>query len=197
MSDDPDVPDAPPADPAARFAIGKPGEIPRLFLTALPDDASAQCGAGEIALEIDQVPEDLTRIATDGTRLEAEAWPLAIVKQDAWTAARTVRDAIAEGGCATPSGRVDTQVDSRGKITSAATAALVAKTLGQPFSIDWTMADNSVVTLEADAMLAMNAAVVAFVAACQNAGTAVRERIDGAADADAVAAIDITGGYPA
>ena len=59
------------------------------------------------------------------------------------------------------------------------------------------MADNSVVPLDADAMIAIGMVVVRFLAACQDAGTAIRTAIGAAATVDNVAAIDITAGYPA
>lgn len=113
-----------------------------------------------------------------------------------WEEARAYRDQRVDGGCITALGRVDTDADSQRKIVGAVTAAMIAKQAGAAFSIDWTMADNSVVTHTADQLISMGMAVTAFLSACQRAGTAIRDAIDAAISADALAAIDITIGYP-
>ena len=113
-----------------------------------------------------------------------------------WTEAKAHRDHVSTSGCITPLGRVDTDADSQRKIVGAATAALIARTVGQPFTVNWTMQDNSVVPHDADQMIAMGMAVVAFLGACQDAGTAVRAGFLAAQDNAALAAVDITAGYP-
>jgi hypothetical protein len=58
------------------------------------------------------------------------------------------------------------------------------------------MADNSVEPHDGPALIAMDDAVAAFAQACRDAGTAIRAAIDAAPDAAALAAVDITAGYP-
>ena len=121
---------------------------------------------------------------------------LDVLRAARWAEAKAVREAKATGGCETPLGRVDTDPESQRKINGAVTGALVAQAAGQPFAVAWTMADNSVVDHDAAAMIAMGMAVLAHIDACQVAGTAIRGAIDAAADADAIAAINIEEGYP-
>lgn len=50
------------------------------------------------------------------------------------------------------------------RITGAAQLALMAQVAGQPYSIDWTLSDNSHLTLDAAGMIAVGAALGAYVA---------------------------------
>jgi hypothetical protein len=81
--------------------------------------------------------------------------------------------------------------------------ALMAKTFGQPFSIVWTMADNSNVEHDADQMLALGMAVGQFMNACHQNLIAIRAAIaaivatgDPVADQAALDAVDLEAGWP-
>ena len=50
--------------------------------------------------------------------------------------------------------------DSRQKITGAALAAKIAKDDGQPYQVNWTLADNSVIPLNADQMIEVGQALL-------------------------------------
>jgi hypothetical protein len=128
--------------------------------------------------------------------LMAAAPQLELARTERWAAAKVYRDARMQAGCPTAKGVVDTNEDSQRKINGAATAALIAKVGGADWSIEWTMADNSVVPHDADEMIALGVSVAAHIAACQNAGTAVRTAIEAADTPQAVDQIDITAGYP-
>ncbi|UAK24175.1 DUF4376 domain-containing protein [Sphingomonas nostoxanthinifaciens] len=152
-----------------------------------------------VAIEGDAMTTCLAMVA--GVRTEVPfalpaAVALDVARVAAWADALAYRNARQTGGCLTPLGRVDTDADSQRKISGAALAALIAKSAGQAFSIDWTMADNSVVTHDAAAMIAMGMAVTQYLDACQKAGTAKREQIEAAADEAVLASIDVTTGYP-
>lgn len=175
--------------------IGLRGRAPRLILSASPEDAQRQVLDGEVHFEAD-VPPGRWVIDADGAGLIAYAPPLEERKRARWLEARDYRDLRASGGCATPSGRVDSDPESRGKISGGSTAAIASKAAGIAFSVDWTMEDNRVVTLDADAMIAMGMAVVQHVALCQQIGTGIRDRIAAATTMAELDAIDITEGYP-
>lgn len=151
----------------------------------------------EFELEVDDLPDDDMTFSVDGTQLIAVIRPLDAAKTGKWNQAKNYRDNYASGGCATPSGLIDTDADSQNKLNGAVTAAMISKQASAPFSVDWTMADNSVVTMNADALIAAGMAVVTFLNACQGAGTAIRQSIDAAADQATLDTIDITAGYPA
>ncbi|MEH3107159.1 MAG: DUF4376 domain-containing protein [Sphingomonas fennica] len=119
-------------------------------------------------------------------------------KASRWRAAKAIREMKMAGGCETPLGRADTDADSQRKVNGAVTAALVARVAGVPFQpMAWTMQDNRVVLHDTDALVALGLAIGGHVDACQQAGTAIRAAIEAAETVEAVAAVDITAGYPA
>jgi hypothetical protein len=118
-------------------------------------------------------------------------------------AARDRCDVAQLGGCDTPLGRVQTDVKSQSFINGASSMALMAKTAGLPFSIVWTMADNTNVEHDADQMLALGMAVGQFINACHQNLISIRAAIaaivatdDPEADAAALDAIDLEEGWP-
>lgn len=113
-----------------------------------------------------------------------------------WAAVRAARDAAQDGGCPTPLGRVDTDAESRGKISGSVQMAMLAQMGGQPFTVAWTMQDNTTAIHDASAMIAMGVAVGQHVAACHAEALTRRAAIDAAADADAIAAVPVEGGWP-
>jgi hypothetical protein len=60
-----------------------------------------------------------------------------------WEAVKAKRFAVELGGCETPLGRMDSDEVSQQKLIGAVTMAMLAAQGGSPFSVDWTMADNS------------------------------------------------------
>lgn len=99
-----------------------------------------------------------------------------------WAKVKTRRDAVINGGAPSPAGRVDSDMLSRANITGAVLAALMAQQAGSAFSINWTLLDNSVVTLDAGQVIAMGEAVMAHVNAAHDRARGLRAMIDGAAD---------------
>lgn len=100
------------------------------------------------------------------------------------------------GGCATPLGRMDTDADSQRKVNGSVTMALIAQAAGRPFSIDWTMADNTTLAHDGPAMIAAGVAVGQHVSACHERALELKAAIETAADMAALAAIDIEQGWP-
>lgn len=183
------------------YAIGMPGEInPRFRGSTDPADIPLMMQPGEVA-----VPWDTPQpgaISADGASFVPAVPCLAECKAVRWEAAKNVRYSMTHGGCDVPGiGRVDTKVmpqkNSPALISAAALSALRAKLAGEPWSRTWTLADQSAAVVDADAMLAIGAAVDAHIEACHAAGAAIRALIDAAEDEAALAAIDITAGYPA
>lgn len=106
------------------------------------------------------------------------------------------RDRAEFSGCDTGLGRMDTDADSQRKINGSVTMALIAQAAGQPFSIDWTMADNTTVAHDGAAMIAAGVAVGMHVSACHENAIALKAAIEAAADVVALAGIDIEEGWP-
>lgn len=101
-----------------------------------------------------------------------------------------------EAGAPTPEGVCDSDMNSRNKLNGAVLMAMLAEKAGQPFSITWTLADNSNVTLDGAGMIAMASAVGSYVAACHAQGQALKAAIDAAPDHEALDAIDMEAGWP-
>lgn len=186
-----------PEAPQQGFVVDDAGNtLMRLHWTGLNDPAGLP---GKFVLYGGDGDVDDLETFMDGTtisfraRSDDAAEVLAIARMQAWEAAKAYRDRCSNGGCQTPLGRMDTSDDSQRKLNGAVTAALTAKTLGQAFTVDWTMQDNSVATHTADQMIAAGMAVVKFLDACQKAGTAIRAQILASADP---ASVDVTAGYP-
>lgn len=121
---------------------------------------------------------------------------LDIAKVDARAAVMQQRDCVELGGCMTPLGRFDTDADSQRKVNGSVTMALIAQTVGQPFSVEWTMEDNSTVNHDAAAMIAAGIAVGQHVSACHARGVDLKAAIDAAESLAALAAINIEEGWP-
>jgi len=121
---------------------------------------------------------------------------LQTLKDARWEQAKAYREARINGGCETSFGRADSDDVSRNYLLGARELAKEAIAAGDATAIGWKMADNSIVPLSPDQVVTMAREVGLFVAACQAAGQTIWLAIQAAADAAAVAAIDITAGYP-
>lgn len=75
------------------------------------------------------------------------------------------------------------------RIVGAAQLALMAQAAGQPYSIDWTLSDNTYLTLDAAGMIAVGAALGAHVAEAFAIGLQLREQIAAATSYEALDAI--------
>ena len=128
--------------------------------------------------------------------VEPEAPSLESLKQAAWAIVREDRDRRISGGCETPLGRVDTDADSRGLIAGAVQMAMLSQMLSQPYSVDWSMEDNTVATHSAAQMITMGLTVGGYVEDCHARGRAIRGAIDAAADEAELAAIDTESNWP-
>lgn len=104
----------------------------------------------------------------NGVIVSKANYPLAYQRAILGYLARTNRDEAQSGGCTVTVGgetkRIETDLPSRLNVSGAVSLAIVS---GDAFSMDWRMADNSIVTLNSADMIAMGAAVGQFVSACQ------------------------------
>ena len=66
----------------------------------------------------------------------------------------------------------------KGHIGGATQLAVLAKAASQPFSMDWTLYDNTVVTLNADQMIAVGTALGIFVNSLYTTARLIREDIE-------------------
>jgi hypothetical protein len=95
------------------------------------------------------------------------------------------------------------QIDSDSQARIAAMGIMALGTITDPAGSPWppgfywVAADNSHVAMDAAAMYAFGRAVGSHVSACVLRLRAIKDAIAGAADQAALAAIDVTAGYPA
>ncbi|TDQ40945.1 DUF4376 domain-containing protein [Tepidicella xavieri] len=83
------------------------------------------------------------------------------------------------------------------RITGAVQAAQAAVSAGAPFSIDWVCADNTEITLDAQQMIGMPAALMQRVYAVHLHARQLKAAVDAATTEADLAAIDIATGWPA
>ena len=102
------------------------------------------------------------------------------------TAWRNERDS---GGAPTPLGIMDSDPVSILKITGAVQMAQVALMASEPFSILWTMKDNSSVEHDASQMITAGVAVGQYIAGNHATSVALKALADAAPDEAALAAI--------
>ena len=110
------------------------------------------------------------------------------VKLDRWEKVKAYRDAHRFGGCMTAKGRVDTDIESQGKVTGAVSMAML---LGEAFIVNWTMEDNTVETFNAEEMKTMGLTCGLFAAQCHVVGQALRDAINACTTIEELDAIDI------
>ncbi len=102
------------------------------------------------------------------------------------------RDNLLAGGCTTPSGVVDTDGTSLINLMTNYQAAMFASLSSASFSISWRMKDNSMVDLDAPAMIAIGNAVLQRNEAIYSKSWEIKAALE-AADADTIDSVDITG----
>ncbi len=169
--------------------VGAAGELVRV---SAPNEPVPECnGLATVDVPAAFLEGTVTWDAVSQTFVAVDR--LAEAKARSWEDAKAARNAAASGGCETPLGRVDTTDASRVLITG---AVQMAQLSSGAYAVDWTMADNSKVTHDGPAMIAMGVAVAQHIAACWAHGQALREAIDAASTAEALDSIDINAGWP-
>lgn len=88
----------------------------------------------------------------------------------------------------------DTTEQSIININGAVTMAMLAQANSQSYSIDWTLADNTTIALDADGMIGLGVAVGTHVDAMYQAARAHKDAIK-SLDEAALASYDITAGW--
>lgn len=116
---------------------------------------------------------------------------------DLWDEVKAKREIIETGTAPTPLGAVQIDEQSKLKINGLVTMAMLAEQQAQTFSEEFTIADNSVVALDAPATIAMGVAVGQFVSDTYARARELRDAIDAATDIAGLEAIDIETGWPA
>lgn len=115
--------------------------------------------------------------------ISTHAWLLDLedLRKQAWERIKADRDAAEAAGFDTPWGRFDSDPASQTKIIGAAQLASIALAQGAPFNIEWTLQDNTSVSLDAAQMIAVGAALANHVNAIHQRGRQLRAQIEAAA----------------
>lgn len=91
---------------------------------------------------------------------------------------------------------LDSNPRSVQRITAAALAAQAALAAGQSFSLDWTCADNSLLTLDAHGVIGMPVALAQHAAALHAHARALKTAAEATVDQAEMDTIDIQAGWP-
>lgn len=134
--------------------------------------------------------------ALAGGELLDDPTPLEAARAATRARVKAKRDAFEASGALTPKGRVDTDNASLIRISGAVQAATLALSAGEPWAIEWTMADESVELLDAGEMIAVGLAAMAHVNACHERSRQLRAEIMAAENEADLAAVDIDSGWP-
>ncbi|KAF0136640.1 MAG: hypothetical protein FD139_699 [Methylocystaceae bacterium] len=122
----------------------------------------------------------------------APANTLAKLKEAALQALADRRWRAETGGISVNGSTVATDDKSQAKLVGACLAA----TLDASYSVQWKFADRGFVTLDRDQIIAIAQAVRTHVQACFDREAALAEAIEAAPDEQALATINIEGGWP-
>lgn len=181
---------------------------PASFSAPQPFDYAAAANHDMVRIENGDRPDDtLTRTAVstgiaDVGGVPVRQWaleplPLDDAKAMVWTEAKAARDQHENGGVTIAGvGTFQSDAISREYINGAVLMAQIAIAQSQPYSINWTLADNSVVTLDAAAMIGVGVAAGQHVAACHAVAQGLRAAIETADNVDALDLIDLEAGWP-
>lgn len=142
------------------------GVIAQINLAGSVDDVLAICGAGQNAVEVAPDVQDDTHYIVGGNAapyppkllpmatwdIKTVAWvdprSLSARQDEKWAQAKAERAKASAALLVTPYGTFDADPDSRESLVSAIVMLQTLTALGRPAAIDWTLADNSVVTLD-------------------------------------------------
>lgn len=175
------------------FAIGSPGGLIRLFCINATA-AETQLQDGEIIVPASD--DDAFAIGLDGVLVYRQR-TLDETKADCWFRVKNRRAAAIAGGVDVVGiGVVQSDETSKLKISGAVQMAMIAQSAGSPFSVVWTLADNSTATLNAGQMIGMGLAVGQHEYACHSNARNFRALIEAAASIAEIEAIDIEAGWP-
>lgn len=118
---------------------------------------------------------------------------LVALKAAASERVKVLRERAKDGGVVTPFGPIQTDPDSRTNINGAVQMATI---LGAAFSVEWRMADDNLVVLDAAAMVNLGLLIGQHVSACQYRKNELDAAIAAAATAAELDAIDLEAGWP-
>lgn len=118
----------------------------------------------------------------DRTRRWIATPTLAAHKADKWEQMKQARSAAIDAPLATPHGTFDSYAQARADIADSVLLAQTLASIGQPVAIAYTLADNTVVTLDLAKMVTVGLMLGAKVQTARAIATTLRAAIDAALD---------------
>lgn len=166
----------------SRFLIEKDGERQNVTSMAGYEDWTV---ISEIA---DEVPDHEAEL------VEGQ-WvvPVGVRRDRMWAQVKAIRDEKEGGDATTTFGVVQCDDRSKIKINGLAQMAQLAKAMGSPFSVEFAMADNSLVTLDSDGAMSLGIQTGQYISALYTRARALRDEIYASDDPES---IDINVGWP-
>lgn len=122
-------------------------------------------------------------------RVVDPALPLSLAKGDARRSITRARDSAEFGFFTWDGSRFDANERSQARIQGALQLATLALATGGAFTVDWTLADNTVRTLSAQDFVGVGQALAAHVEAAHVKARALKAQIDAATSLEEVAAV--------
>lgn len=187
--------------------VNEHGEIDRTVGGSDPSIIALNLGAGETAIYVAPPQPDSWWDAQAGTwqakpakpgpafvwDQQAKQWhdprTLDQIKAEKWSELKARRDAEECGGFEWDGSRFDSDADSQRRIQGMVQLAQISLAQGLPFSIDWTLFDNTVRTLSAEDGIAVGLAMAEHIGAVFAHGQALRAQLDACTTAEQVAEI--------
>lgn len=127
-----------------------------------------------------------------GASVIAEAASIQRTRDRRWQALKEQRNALESAGFLYLNKSIASDARSVQRITIACLAAQAAVSTGQPFSIEWTCVDGTVLVLDAGAMLEMSVALAAHGSELHAKARVLRTQIEAAETMEAIAAVTWT-----
>jgi hypothetical protein len=121
---------------------------------------------------------------------------LAEARLQKWEAVKAIRDKLENGNAPTPFGAAQCDDRSKLRISGLVQMAQIAAANSQPFAEEYTLADNSVVGLDAAQAVGLGVAVGKHVSAIHARSRALRVLIEAASSQADLDAIDVNAGWP-
>ena len=115
--------------------------------------------------------------------------PMSEARAEAWSRIKSARESVEFGPFVWGGQTFDGDSESQRRIQGAAQLATLAQATGQPFSIDWTLADNTQATLTATEMIGVGVALGQHVNGAHGIARTLRTQIDAATTPEELEAI--------
>lgn len=184
-----------------RYEIGRELTHATAHVGGWPDEAAYLAGHAPAwtAVETVALPQTVLSQLDDAllaspafsgaTPVPDAAGGISTVKARAWAGIKYVRGVLEFGGFTWDNSAFDSDAQAQARIQGGVQLATIAAANNQPFSIDWTLADNSVRTLSSTEMVTVGFALAAHVQAVHTTARTLRSQIEAATTVAEVEAV--------